>query len=183
VDVALPDRLGYRAPVTRFALLAAFALMSLPTAGATVLRTGPGDAKVVSARVLKLVNDARSRPRRCGGEAFPAAKPLTLSPQLERAALLHSREMAMSSSVRHEGSDGSTPVQRAAQAGYTSTLVAENVAAGQETADQLMADWLVSAAHCANIMSAQYAEMGVAFAINEGDAYGVYWTLNLGAAR
>jgi uncharacterized protein YkwD len=143
----------------------------------------PGDADAVSARMLSLVNAARSQPRRCGSQSFPAARPLTLSPQLARAALLHAQEMAKLSLVGHQGRDGSTPGQRAMQAGYPSITVAENVGAGQETPDLLMTDWLASPAHCANIMNAQYSEMGVASAVNERDAYGVYWTLNLGAPR
>jgi uncharacterized protein YkwD len=155
----------------------------LLTASLAIAAVAPGDADAVSARILSLVNAARSQPRRCGNEAFAAARPLTRNPQLERAALVHSQEMARLSLVGHQGRDGSTPGQRAMQAGYPSITVAENVGAGQETPDLLIADWLVSPAHCANIMNAQYSEMGVASAVNERDAYGVYWTLNLGAPR
>jgi hypothetical protein len=54
-----------------------------------VERSGPGDADVVIARMLSLVNEARSRPRRCGSQTFAAGKPLRLNAQLGRAALLH----------------------------------------------------------------------------------------------
>lgn len=137
----------------------------------------------LGAHVLGLVNDARARPRRCGLEVFAAARPLTLNPQLEHAALLHSREMAEHSSMTHEGHDGSTPGQRATRAGYPWSAVGENVAAGQRTADEVMAAWLSSPGHCANIMNGQYAEMGIASAVNERDKYGVYWTMSLAAAR
>jgi hypothetical protein len=146
-------------------------------------RRVPGDAAVVSARVLTLVNDARSQPRRCGGQAFPAAKPLTLNAQLERAALQHALEMAKYSYMEHEGRDGSTPAQRVARAGYQWAEVGENVAAGQETPDDVMARWLASAGHCANIMNAKFTEMGIASAVNGRDDYGVYWTMSLAAPR
>jgi len=133
--------------------------------------------------VLRLVNDARSRPRRCGSETFGAARPLTVNAHLERAALLHSREMARHSFMGHLGRDGSTPGERVTEAGYRWSTVAENVAAGQQTADEAVAAWISSSGHCANIMTAKYAEMGVASAINRKDRYGVYWTLNLAAPR
>jgi uncharacterized protein YkwD len=137
----------------------------------------------VSARVLILVNDARSQPRRCGGQLFPAAKPLTLNARLERAAQLHSQEMATYVYMEHEGRDGSTPAQRVARAGYEWTDVGENVAAGQDTADAVMVSWLASEGHCANIMNAKFTEMGVASAVNARDAYGIYWTMSLASPR
>ena len=46
-----------------------------------------------------------------------------------------------------------------------------------------MAGWLASPEHCANIMNVRFSEMGVAFAVNGQDDYGVYWTLSLAAPR
>lgn len=137
----------------------------------------------VSARVLNLVNEARSRPRRCGNHTFEAAKPLTLNPQLRRAALEHSQEMATYSFTKHQGRDGSTPGQRVTRAGYQWTAVAENVAVGPGTAEEVMAVWLASSAHCANIMSARYRDLGVAVVVSGQDGRRVYWTLSLAAPR
>ena len=148
-----------------------------------VARSLPGDSGAESAHVLKLVNEARSRPRRCGSETFAAVRPLTLNAQLGRAALVHSQEMAKYSLMQHEGRDGSTPAQRVTQAGYRWRAVAENVGAGQRTAEEVVAGWLASAGHCENIMNAHYSEMGIASAVNEKDRYGVYWTLSLAAPR
>ena len=148
-----------------------------------VERSVPGDADVVSARVLSLVNEARSRQRRCGSQTFAAGKPLKLNAQLGRAALLHSEEMAKYFSMGHQGRDGSTPAQRVTRAGYQWTAVGENVAAGPGTAEEVIAGWLASSGHCANIMSARYTEMGVAFVVNGHDDYAVYWTLSLAAPR
>lgn len=148
-----------------------------------VAHSAPADAGPTSARVLKLVNEARSRPRRCGGDSFEAARPLTLNAQLGRAALQHSQEMAKYSLMQHEGRDGSTPAQRVTLAGYRWRAVAENVAAGQRTAEEVVAGWMASPGHCENIMNAHYSEMGIASAVNEKDRYGVYWTLTLAAPR
>ena len=85
--------------------------------------------------------------------------------------------------MTHEGRDGSTPAQRVTREGYQWSAVAENVAAGQKTIEDVVASWLMSSGHCANIMSGQYTEMGIASAVNEKDRYGVYWTLSLAAPR
>ena len=135
------------------------------------------------ARALKLINDARSRPRRCGAQTFPAAKPLTVNAKLAQAALLHSREMAEHSDMTHEGRDTSTPAERVTREGYRWSAAGENVAAGQKTTDAVVAAWLASPGHCANIMNGQYTEMGIASAVNDRDRYGVYWTLSLAAPR
>jgi uncharacterized protein YkwD len=148
-----------------------------------VERSVPGDAGVVSARMLSLVNEARSRQRRCGSQTFAARAPLKPNAQLGRAALRHAEEMATYSFMGHQGRDGSTPAQRVTRAGYQWTAVGENVAAGDGTAEEVMAGWLASPGHCANIMSARYREMGVAFVVNGRDDYGVYWTLSLAAPR
>jgi len=141
----------------------------------------PGDAAEVSERVLGLVNDARSRQRQCGSQMFAAAKPLTLNVKLGRAALLHSQDMATYSFIEHPGRDGSTPAQRVTRVGYQWASVGENVAAGAGTPEEVMAGWLASPGHCANIMGAQYSELGIAFAVNSKDKYGVYWTMSLAA--
>src|SRR5262249_50733188 len=77
------------------------------------------DRQAISRRVLELTNQARSRARRCGREAFPAAPPLTLAPPtLERAASQHSQDMASHDYMDHIGRDGSTPSDRVTRAGY-----------------------------------------------------------------
>jgi len=54
-------------------------------------------------------------------------------------------------------------------------LLLENIAAGQTTPEQVIQGWLDSDGHCANIMNANFEEMGVALATNSG-IYGIYWT-------
>lgn len=126
-------------------------------------------------RVVALINEARSQVRRCGREKFPAGTPLTRSAALENAALVHARDIANRSRLGHEGSDGSMPADRATRAGYHWVAVAENVAAGQTTAEEVVGTWLDSAGHCANLMNPKYSETGVAYAINPADEMGIYW--------
>ncbi len=135
-----------------------------------------GQAQAVSRKALELVNEARTRSRRCGWRRFKAAPPLVLSDALQRAALAHARDMADRSSLSHAGRDGSTPAERATRAGYRWRVVGENIAAGQSTPEKVVAEWLRSSRHCANLMSPDYSDMGVGYAVESQSAAGIYWT-------
>lgn len=146
-------------------------------------RSDPGNPATASRRALQLVNQARAKPRRCGAEVFAATTPLKLNVLLTQAAHVHADDMARYRYLEHEGRDGSTPATRVSQTGYKWKSVGENVAAGSGTADQVITDWLGSPHHCANIMSPKFTEMGIAFAINNADDYGVYWAQEFGAPK
>jgi uncharacterized protein YkwD len=139
------------------------------------------DAGSVSQRVLALVNEARAQPRRCGWRRFKAAPPLALSGTLQRAASAHARDMAARQKMSHSGSNGSTPAERATRAGYRWRFVGENIAAGQPTPEAVVAEWLESPQHCANLMDADYTEMGVAFVTAKEGTAGIYWAQVFGA--
>lgn len=141
------------------------------------------DSYAIARRVLELTNAARAQPRRCGGTAFPAAPALTLNPQLIQAALLHSRDMATHGYMDHTAQDGSTPADRVTRAGYPWRLVGENLASGISSADEVVSGWLSSPHHCANVMDAQYTQMGIAFSVNLDAPAGVYWTELFGTPR
>ena len=91
-------------------------------------------------------------------------------------ALAHARDMAAHSNSGHTGSDGSSPDERATRSGYRWARIAENVAAGQSTPEQVVADWVKSARHCANLMDPAFFEMGVGFAVDPNSAAGIYWS-------
>lgn len=138
-------------------------------------RHAPGDQQTTGMRVLQLVNEARSQARNCGSQWFAAATPLTMNSLLTAAAQAHSMDMAKHAYFNHEGRDGSTPAQRITRVGYHWSQIGENIAAGIHSADEVVAGWLTSPAHCVNIMTAAFTEMGIAHAPS-GDDYGIYWT-------
>ena len=142
-----------------------------------------GTARTAEERVLELVNAARAEGRRCGRRRFDAAKPLTLSAPLARAAAAHAADMAVNGFMEHHGSDGSTAGERANRAGYRWRVVGENIAAGHPDADAVVEGWLESAGHCANIMNAQFAEMGVAFVPAPHSDLRILWAQVFGARR
>lgn len=137
-------------------------------------------AAEVARQVLAHSNEARSRGRRCGDQFFAASGPLRHDARLADAAAAHAQDMARHGFVRHEGSDGSSPGERATRAGYRWRSIAENVAAGQATARQVVQEWLRSPVHCAALMGADFTEMGVAYAVNIKSDGGIYWSQKLG---
>lgn len=143
----------------------------------------PRDAAAVRRLVLALTNQARAHARTCGTRRFPAAPPLSLAPALTRAADAHSRDMAALGFFGHGGSDGSTPGSRATRAGYRWSMVGENIASGARSARAAVAGWLASPEHCANIMTAQFRQMGVAFAVSPSNTAVIDWTEDFGAPR
>lgn len=141
------------------------------------------DAAAVSRLVLALTNQARAQARTCGWRHFPPAPPLSLSPALTRAAAAHARDMAAHDLFSHVGSDGSTPGVRATRAGYRWSMVGENIASGARAPRELVAGWLASPHHCANIMTAGFRQMGVAFAVNRASAEVIDWSEDFGTPR
>src|ERR1700683_1165314 len=138
------------------------------------------DAEAISRRALELVNAARAQSRRCGLKSFAAAPPLTRTPTLERAARLYARELADHGYMEHTGRDGSSPQERVTRSGYRWRETGENLASGIMTPEEVVAGWLQSPAHCANLMDAAFTEMGIAFGVNPRDERGVYWALEFG---
>jgi uncharacterized protein YkwD len=131
----------------------------------------------VGQAILQAVNTARASGRSCGEQQFPAAPAVTWNAALRDAALAHSTDMARQRYFGHQGKDGRVVADRALQAGYHWRRIGENIAAGQESPEEVVAGWLSSPGHCANIMDGRFTEMGAAYAINSArETPRVYWT-------
>ena len=110
--------------------------------------------------------------------------PLRLNSNLTDAARAHNQDMINNDFFDHTGSDGSDPWDRACDHGYTpygwgDCYVGENIAAGYTTPSDVVAGWMSSQGHRANILNPEYREIGVGH--NTGGNWGNYWTMNLGA--
>ena len=162
------------------AALAAVALASNALAANAV--AGRESGTTVRARVVQLVNAARSHGRKCGSERFAAAPPLRVSSALNDAAAGHARDMARKKYFDHRGSDGRHPKDRVLRAGYQPRLTGENIAFGPESAEEVVAGWLASPGHCANIMDARFQDIGVSFSTGR-DRRRIYWVQDFGAPR
>lgn len=129
----------------------------------------------VAGEVLVLVNAARRQSRRCGLRRHGPAAPLALSAALSEVALGHAQDTAARGKLTHRGADGSRPEERVTRAGYAWQATGENIAFGQRDAQAVVAHWLDSSGHCANIMNARFTEFGVGFAIDVEGGGRAYW--------
>jgi uncharacterized protein YkwD len=179
----MPVLSNHRSALPAFGCIAALVIIVLSTSVcASDAVVGRKSDAAIRARVVELVNDARSRPRRCGREGFAAAPALNVSRQLNEAAAEHARDMARRRFFEHQGSDGSQPRDRVLRAGYRSRLTGENIAYGPESAEEVMSGWLASPGHCANIMDPRFDEIGVALAIGRKRGQ-IYWVQDFGLRR
>jgi len=122
-----------------------------------------------SQQVVALVNVERSRAG-CG--------PVSANAALRRAAQGHSDDMASRDYFSHTSPDGVTFAERIRAAGYDGGAIAENIAAGQTSAKEVMGAWMASPGHRANILDCAYRDLGVGYAT--GGTYGTYWTQTFG---
>ena len=140
-----------------------------------------GDWQAEGQKLLAELNTARAQPRQCGAQSFAAATPLTWNATLASAAETHSRSMANNNYFDHKDRDGRTPGDRAELAGYDFQQIAENIAAGQDSARKVVEGWLTSPGHCANLMNPQMHDLGAAYATDPKSDAGIYWTAMFGA--
>lgn len=133
------------------------------------------DMQHQAAILLERVNQVRAE-NGCG--------PLRLSDQLMQAAQRQSVSMSEKNYVYHYTDDGIKLKDRVHATGYVYTLLGENVAAGQKTADRVFEEWMTSPGHRANILNCGYEEMGVGYVHDTQDQpvgqaqvpYYFYWT-------
>jgi uncharacterized protein YkwD len=113
-----------------------------------------------------------------------ALRALQLDERLNRAAQLHSDDMATRNYFDHQTPEGSRMTDRADAFGYRWRLLLENIAAGQENPAEAVAGWMDSAGHRAAILNAkgQDAGMGHSYRPPDDESAGVrhYWTLLIG---
>jgi uncharacterized protein YkwD len=118
------------------------------------------DETLLIGQILALTNQRRKE---------AGVPPLTINSKLTRAAQRHADDMATVGFLSHTGSDGSTAATRIDDAGYfddlyagSGTKTAENIAMGYTTAEDVMAAWMSSATHKANIEDAGLWDIGIA---------------------
>jgi len=108
--------------------------------------------------------------------------PLTVTQTLTAASEHHSVDMANTSWFDHVMSDGTTVEQNVRAHGYTGSSWGENIAAGTYMSDAatVFEAWRTSPSHNANMLSADFAAIGIARDFNASSAHGWYWTTIFG---
>ena len=154
--------------------------------------------KPQQSQILKAINQARTEVRDChdGLGLVGPVNALVWSDNLYASAYEHSSDLAESDTFSHLGSGSISDVtgsnsgtkslfyERIEANGYVGFhSVGENIAGGQEDIEAVMKDWLESPAHCTNIMSDKFSEVGVAIVVNPDSQFGIYWTQNFGSKK
>jgi uncharacterized protein YkwD len=137
-----------------------------PSSGCTVQENSAFEAQVLS-----LVNAERAK---------KGVSPLARNDKLDVATQRHSNDMACNNFFDHTGSDGSSPWERMNQAGYDWIRAAENIAAGYSTPAAVVAGWMNSSGHKANILDPDLEDIGIAYAYKSNSDWGHYWTTDFG---
>ncbi len=152
------------------ALFGATMVLALHPSGAAAAEQNRGGDV---ARVVQLINAERQS---------AGLSALVLSPQLSEAAQSYSQVLASGTCFHHTCGGVPNFADRLGQAGYTGwSAIAENIAAGYPTPAAVMAGWMASSGHRANILSAEYNEIGVG--VVSGGRYAKYWTQEFGRRR
>ncbi|MFB7596366.1 CAP domain-containing protein [Streptomyces sp. NPDC056160] len=166
---AAPSTAAASTPARPHTTPAATASTTPAPAASSSPQTGATASTAVVARVLELVNAQRAQ---------AGCSALTANPTLAEAAQAHSEDMAAHQNMSHTGSDGSAPGDRITRAGYVWSTYGENVAYGYSTPEKVMAAWMASPGHKANILNCSFKEIGVGLA-----QPGAYWTQDFATSR
>lgn len=160
------DRTG-AAPATKTPTAKASTTPKTSAAAPTHQSSPPAAGTSAQAAVLALVNEERAK---------VGCSPVTASASLASLAQDFSDDMAARGFFSHTDPDGQTPWDRATKAGVTG-LGGENIARGQADAQAVMASWMNSEGHRANILNCDYKTLGVGVHYGSG---GPWWTQDFG---
>ena len=150
------------------ACLAALSLVAIT--GRPAAAAEPGAPEVV-ARVVELTNLQRQQ---------AGLAPLAVNPNLAQAAQGYADVLASGDCFAHTCGPVPNFAQRLEDAGYAEwRTLGENIAAGQPSAEDVVAAWMASPGHRANILNPAYTEIGVGATV--GGPYGLNWTQEFGA--
>lgn len=126
----------------------------------------PGD---YAAELLALHNLERSK---------KGVMPLAMNNKLNLAAQGHAQWMADNRKMSHD-QNGQPFTSRLKAAGYNYQTAGENIAMGQPTPTAVVQAWMNSPGHRANILRAEFRDVGFGLAVNAGMKY---WCVDFGAS-
>jgi len=137
----------------------------------TPIQTAPPTKEVEKTQVpsqVQQVVDLVNAERQKAGLA-----PLKINDGLTKVAQVKAKDMRDNNYFSHTSPTYGSPFDMMKEFGIAYSYAGENIAAGQKTAEDVMKGWMNSPGHRANILSANFTEIGVGFV--EGGTYGTYW--------
>lgn len=121
--------------------------------------------KGIEQEVLSLVNAERAK---------VGVRPLELDWELSRVAKTKSQDMVNKNYFSHQSPTYGSPFDMMKQFGISYKTAGENIASGQRSPQEVMASWMNSSGHRANILKPEYTHLGVGYVV--GGQYGTMWT-------
>ncbi len=110
-------------------------------------------------------------------------QPLIYNHQLTAASLAHAHDLARRGIISHSGSDGSTHADRVQRQGYKYAIVAENIATGQQSWEEVFKAWQDSPGHNKNLLRPEVTEFGLALVYEPKTKFLTYWAMLVAAPR
>lgn len=104
-------------------------------------------------------------------------KAVVYNDKLSAASNAHARDLAKHGVISHTGTDGSTHAQRVQKQGYDFSIVAENVATGQKSWEQVFKAWQDSPGHNENLLRPDVTEFGLALVYEPQTKFSTYWAM------
>ncbi len=148
--------------------IAAALLFGASPAAAATASTGPASAASAQSDLQALVNQYRSA---------NGLQTVRLNGSLSSSATWMAGDMAAKYYFSHTSSDGLSPIQRMAGAGYPAYAhyTGEDLAAGFAGAAQVLAGWIASPAHNAVLLNPNYDAVGIGIGYSVTSTYKWYW--------
>ncbi|MCK4658790.1 MAG: CAP domain-containing protein [Phycisphaerae bacterium] len=127
----------------------------------------PSQADLLGEQLFRLINMERT---------LADLDPLTWDDDLTGVAQGYACRMIEGEFFGHtDPAAKSGPGLRLTTAGYSYKVMGENLAMGQTTAAEVLADWLASPSHRDNIMSSEWTHIGLGVRGDESDT--LYWVI------
>lgn len=120
--------------------------------------------KSIESQVIQLTNQERAK---------NGLKALTPNWELSRVARYKAMDMRDKNYFSHTSPTYGDPFNMMKNFGIAYSAAAENIAAGQTTAQEVVQAWMNSSGHRANILSTRYTYIGVGYA--KGGSQRYYW--------
>ncbi|MFV8751228.1 CAP domain-containing protein [Nannocystaceae bacterium ST9] len=130
--------------------------------------------------VLERVNLYREAGATCGTTAFEPAPALVMNESLRCAARAHALDMATRDYVMHTSPEGTGFADRAEDAEYDAGPLAEALAAGLLTPEEVVVAWMGREAECTYVMHPDANEFGIAYLETDEATFGTYWVAVFG---
>jgi uncharacterized protein YkwD len=142
------------------------------TPGGAAASCSPQENNAYVTELLTLINNARTS---------SGASALTSNTQLATAARNHAADMLCNNYFSDIGLDKSTPQERAARAGFTSTTVTEVIYASPSATPQTALDWWMRNTQSKDsLLKADLTVVGIAYVKSDTSLFGGYFVVVAG---